>query len=349
MNTPLPIPGRIGRVLRWTKEVALRGVLLGVLVSAPIGRAQLASLDPQPAGILGTVLAEGRNIPVSGVLVSVRPLAGGSFAGVLTDSSGHFEMRGLTPGNYEIVLQEPGYEPTRASLQLPGPKQPVELYLRVSNRLPRKSANYTVSVRELKIPGRARNAFHNGLERLEKFDAAGGRTQFARAIAEFPEYYEAYYHLGVAELRLGNDKKAADAFQKAIDLSGGRYPWAQFSLGFVLCRFGDYVEAKSVIDRGLEVDSDSAVGRVMLSIVFFGLNRLEEAEQTAREALLRNPSLASAYLALADVHGRRKEYTLQLHDLDAYLKLAPDGPDRRLIRQSREIIHRKVADTKDRN
>ncbi len=347
MNTPLPIRGRLARALRGTKQGALRGLLLGVLICAPIARAQLAGFDPQTAGIFGTVLAEGSHIPVSGVLVSVRSLAGGSFAGVLSDSSGHFEMRDLTPGNYEIMLEEAGYEPTQARLQLHRPKQPVELYLRVSNLSPRRNAHYAVSVRELKVPGRARKAFDSGLERLEKFDAAGGRTQFARAIAVFPEYYEAYYHLGVAELRLGNDKKAAEAFQKAIDLSGGRYPWAQFSLGFVLCRLGDYAEAKSVIDRGLEVDGNSAIGQVMLSIVFFGLNRLGEAEQSAREALLRNPRLASAYLALADVHGRRHEFTMQLHDLDAYLKLARDGPDRKLISQAREVVQRKVANAKE--
>jgi tetratricopeptide (TPR) repeat protein len=305
--------------------------------------AQVASFDPQTAGIFGTVLAEGSEIPISSVLVGVRSLAGGSFAGVLTDSSGHFEMRGLTPGNYEIMLEEVGYEPTHANLQVHGPKQPVQLYLRVSKQLPGRNANYTVSVRELKIPGKARNAFESGLERLKKFDAAGGRTQFARAIAAFPEYYEAYYHLGVAELRLGNDKKAAEAFQKAIDLSGGRYPWAQFSLGFALCRLGDYAEAKRVIDRGLELDSNSAIGQVMLSMVLFDLDRPEEAEQSAREAVLRNPRLAAAYLALADVHGRRHEFAMQLHDLDTYLKLAPDGPDRRLIRQVRDVVQRMAS------
>ncbi len=255
MNTPLPIPGRISRALRWTKERALPGLLLSILVCAPIAHAQA----------------------------------------------------------------------------------------------PRRSANYTVSVRELKIPDRARQAFDKGLERLEKFDAVGGRTQFARAIAAFPGYYEAYYHLGVAELRLGDDKKAAEAFQKAIDLSGGRYPWAQFALGFVLCRLGQYAEAKSIIDRGLEVDSTSAGGQVMLSIVLFDLDRLEEAEQSARQALLRNPGFAPAYLALADVHGRRRESRMQLHDLDAYLKLAPDGPDRRLVRQAREAIQQKVANKKERD
>ena len=349
MNTPLPIPGRLVRALRWTKQGALRGLLLGVLVCAPLARAQFAGFDPQTAGIFGIVLAEGSNMPISGVLVSVRSLAGGSFPKVLTDSSGHFEMRGLPSGNYEVVLEEAGYEPTWARLQLQGPMQPIELYLTPLNRPSMRSANYAVSVRELKIPGRALDAFENGLRRLEKFDAAGGRTQFARAIAAFPEYYEAYYHLGVAELRLGNNQKAAEAFQKAIDLSGGRYPWAQFSLGLVLCRLGDYAEAKSVIDRGLEVDSDSAIGRLMLSIVLFDLDRLEEAEQIAREALLRNPGLASAYLALADIHGRRREFTMQLHDLDAYLKLAPDGPDRKVIRQVREAVQRLVATPKNRD
>src|SRR5206468_10520897 len=165
-----------------------------------------------------------------------RSLAGGSFAGVLTDSSGRFEMQGLTPGNYEIVLEEAGYEPTRANLELSAPMQPVELHLRVINRPPRGSTDYTVSVRELKIPGRARAAFDKGLERLEKFDAAGGRTQFARAIAVFPEYYEAYYHLGVAELRLRNNRKAAEAFKKQSisaegDTHGRNFPWASFYAG----------------------------------------------------------------------------------------------------------------------
>jgi tetratricopeptide (TPR) repeat protein len=257
-------------------------------------------------------------------------------------------MRGLTPGNYQIVLEEAGYEPTRASLQLYGASQPLELYLRASNLSPRRRTDYAVSVRELRIPAKAHNAFQSGLGRLAKTDAAGSRTQFARAIAAFPDYYEAYYHLGVAELRLGHDQEAADAFQKAIDLSSGRYAWAQFSLGLVLCRRGEYAEAESVIGRGLQVDSNSAIGQFFLSIVWFEQNRLEEAEQSAREALLRNPGLAMAYLTLADVHGSKHEFAMQLHDLDAYLKLAPDGPACKRIREVREVVQGIVSKAKDR-
>ena len=54
----------------------------------------------------------------------------------------------------------------------------------------------------------ARNAFEKGLQRLAKHDAVGGLTQFERATTGFPDYYEAYYHIGVADLRLGREEEA---------------------------------------------------------------------------------------------------------------------------------------------
>jgi hypothetical protein len=79
-------------------------------------------------------------------------------------------------------------------------------------------------------------------------------------------------------------------------------------------------------------------------VALFHLNRLEEAEKSAREPLLRKPGFAWAYLMLADVHGRRGEYGMQLHDLDAYLKLEPKGP---ASKQVREVVRRIVFRTKD--
>ena len=95
------------------------------------------------------------------------------------------------------------------------------------------------------------------------------------------------------------------------------------------------------------MDSNSAIGQFFLSIVLFDLNRLEEAEQSAREALLRNPRLALAYLTLADVDRRKHEFAMQLHDLDAYLKLAPDGPASKQVRQFREVLQRVVSKAKN--
>jgi len=321
--------------------------LLGFLVCTPVVRAQIAGFDSQAVEIFGTVFLEGANRPIGGVIVSVRSLTEGPFVSVLTDWSGRFQVRGLDPGRYEIVVEEPGYEPTRETLGLNGPSPPLELHLRASHSSPVRRTAYAVSVRELRIPGKARNAFEKGLERLAKNDADGSRTQFVRATATFPDYFEAYYHMGVADLRLGREEEAAQAFQKAIDLSGGRYAWAQFALGLLLCRRGEYAEAETVIREGLEVDGRSAIGHLFLSVALFHRNRFEEAEKSAREALLRKPGFALAYLVLADVHGSRREYAMQLHELDAYLKLEPDGSASKQVREVREVVRRFVLRTKD--
>jgi tetratricopeptide (TPR) repeat protein len=322
--------------------------LLNLLVCAPIVRAQIADFDRQPVEIFGTVFLEGANRPICGAIVNIRSITGGSLLSVLTDWSGRFQARALDPGMYEIVVEEPGYEPTRVTLELlRGPSPPLELPLRASNSSPVRRTNYAVSVRELRIPGKARNAFEKGLERLAKNDAVGSRTQFVRATTAFPDYYEAYYHMGVADLKLGREEEAAQAFQKAIDLSGGHYAWAQFALGLLLCRRGEYAQAETVIRKGLDVDGSLGTGHLFLSVALFRLNRLEDAERSAREALLRKPGFALPYLVLADVHGRRGEYPRQLQNLDAYLKLEPDGPASKRVREVREVVRRIVFRTKD--
>jgi tetratricopeptide (TPR) repeat protein len=347
-NAPLAIAEGLYRALRWTKQGSLPWLLLGLLVCTPIVRAQVAGFDNQAGEIFGTVFAEAGNHPIDGAIVNIRSVTGGPFVSILTDWSGRFQARGLDPGMYEIAVEEPSYEPTRLTLQLPrGPSRPLELYLKASNHSPVRRTDYAVSVRELRIPVKAHNAFKKGLERLAKNDPVGSRTQFVRATTAFPDYYEAYYHMGVADLRLGCEEDAAQAFQKAIDLSGGRYAWAQFALGLLLCRRGEYAEAETVIRKGLDADGSAATGHLFLSLALFRLNRLEEAEKSAREALLRKPALAFPYLVLADVHGRRGEYARQLQNLDAYLKLEPDGPASKRVREVREVVQRIVSRTKD--
>lgn len=223
-NPPLAITERFYRALRWTKQGGLPWLLLGLLVCTPIARAQMASSVRQAVEIFGTVFVEGGSRPIDGVIVNIRSLTGGAFTSVLTDWSGRFHVQGLNPGTYEIVVEEAGYEPTQETVQFYGPSPRLELYLKASNPSPVPRTDYAVSVRELRIPGKARNAFEKGLERLSKNDAVGSRTQFVRATATFPDYYEAYYHMGVADLRLGHEEEAALAFQKAIDLSAGTTP-----------------------------------------------------------------------------------------------------------------------------
>ncbi len=311
---------------------------LALIAWAPIASAQSSHLARTDGKISGTVLLKGGNRPASQVAVRLKSHAAGIFRSILTDLEGHFEVKSLPPSTYEIVVDEPGYEQAQASTQLDGSSSELVLYLKSSSVPQPPRVSYAVSVRELKIPNKARREYEKGLGSLAKKDLAGSLIHFTKASEAFPDYYEAYYHVGVVETRLGHKNEARRAFQRAIDLSGGRYAWAEFGFGYLLYLEEKPEEAVTIIRRGLEADESSPVGYLVLGMALLQLNRLDEAERSAHEALLRKPNFAQAYLVLADVYARRHEYRAQMQDLDVYLKLEPNGAESEQVRQARGVV-----------
>ncbi len=309
---------------------------------APCAKAQVSSLDGVEGEISGTVLLEADKRPASQVAVKLKSRVAGVFRSVLTDFEGHFQVQNLPRGTYDIAVDEEGYEAAQSSAQLDGPSAKLVVYLK-GKSAPIRQSSYTVSVRELKIPGRAQDEFQKGLQRLAKNDPAGSLSHFTKASQAFPAYFEAYYNIGVAEMTLGHRDEAIKAFQTAIDLSGGRYAKAEFGYGYLLCQEGRPVEAEKIIRRGLEVEDASPQGYVILGQALKQLNRLDEAEKSVREALLRNPNYAGAYLVLSDVAESKGEYRAEIEDLDTFLKLQPNGPRSELARKVRIAAQRMLA------
>jgi tetratricopeptide (TPR) repeat protein len=239
------------------KKLCLRAGLLPILfitMSAslwvPVAKAQVPSSELTDGKISGTVLLKTGNRPASQVAVKLRSHAAGIFRSVLTDLEGRFEVRSLPPSTYEIVVDEPGYEPTGTSAQLDGSSSNLVLYLKPSQAAQTERSNYTVSARELRIPGKAQHEYEKGLGSLGKQDFAESLSHFTKAVQAFPDYFEAYYHIGVVETRRGRLEEAMQAFQKAVDLSGGRYAWAEFGIGYILHLEGKAEEAITTVRRG---------------------------------------------------------------------------------------------------
>jgi tetratricopeptide (TPR) repeat protein len=189
-----------------------------------------------------------------------------------------------------------------------------------------QKSNDVVSVRELSIPPKARHAFEQGAELLLKNNAVDSLPLFQRAAGEFASYYEAFYEMGVADLKLRRLPDAALAFQKSIDLSGAQYSPPLLALGAVLAHQGKYSDAEEVINKGLALDPASWSGHYYLGWVLSGMNRLEEAEKSVRDAVRLKSDSPEAVRLLADIHSRQKDYRSLVNDLDDYLKLDPDSP-----------------------
>jgi tetratricopeptide (TPR) repeat protein len=324
---------------------------LAFLTCVPVVNAQDADAGAQrPDGtISGTVYLPGNNQPASQVSVSLKSHDAGIFRSFLTDYDGHFEVQGLPSATYDLSIEEPGFEPFHSTAQLEGPSLKLELHLMPSTPPPAQQNANTVSVRELMIPGKAKEEYRKGLMSLAKKQLAQSLSHFTRAVKAFPGYFEAFYHEGIVETSLGHNQEAMQAFQTAVNLSGGRYARAEFGIGYLYYLQGNAGEAETITRKGLELDPNSADGYVILGLTLLRQNRNDEAEKSAREALVSNPNDADAYLVLADTCARKQNYEEQVQDLDMYLKLKPNGPASKRVHEVREVALRILSRLRPQN
>jgi Tfp pilus assembly protein PilF len=204
--------------------------------------------------------------------------------------------------------------------------------------------NYSVSVQELRMAGKGHAAFEKGSRLLEKGDATASLPYLEKAIAEFPDHYLAYYDLGVAHTRLGHTADAEQAFQKAIDITKGTFALPQFALGAILCQKAEFTQAEALLQRAVDLEPGSPIGKYYLGWAQFGLNRLIEAERSLEQALLRDTNFAEAYLLLAKIHVHQRNLPAASRDLESYLKLEPRNEQ---VRNLAEQIHRQMERQSD--
>jgi Tfp pilus assembly protein PilF len=310
----------------------------------PHANAQSSEVTERTGTISGTVLSQGDNRTLSQVALTVKSHEAGIFRSILTDYDGHFELNGVPVGSYEISVEESGYDSVRTKAQLEGASLKLLVYLRPLKWTTVQQSKYTVSVRELKIPEKAREEYRMGMECMGKSDSMGSVNHFTKAIKVFPGFYEALSQLGMAKIHMGIMEEARQAFQVAIDLSKGRFAPAQFGFGYLLYREGKPSEAEAILRRGLEVDANAPEGHVILGMALLALDRLDEAEKSAEEALLRKPGYAEAYLVRADVNAKRKNFRGQVQNLEAYLRLEPKGMASARAQQAREVALKMLGD-----
>lgn len=211
----------------------------------------------------------------------------------------------------------------------------------------RSALDYTaavVSVHELSIPGKARDAYNKGIRRLNVKDWAGSVPEFQRAIKSFPGFYEAYDMQGVAQLAMQSWQDAETSFRKSLDLSLGHYAAPHFGLGLILCiHYKQFAQAEETVRDGLDLDPVDASGHFALAWVLYSVGRLTEAEQSAREAVRYKPAFAEPYLLLAEMDLRQNHSAAAIEDLDAYLKLDPDSPRSARAKAARAEARRALA------
>jgi Flp pilus assembly protein TadD len=290
--------------------------------------------------IAGSVRGEDTDEPVSGARVQLLTGAGNvAQPSVLTSESGEFSLGHFVPGQYEILAERDGYQPVRMQVEVSRYDQPnVVVRMRKQLTAANPSGDLTTA-HQLAIPQKARNAFDKGVAKADsRGDYKGAVQDFQRAITIYPDYYEAYAEMGTAYLRLKEFPAAEKSLRQSIEMSAQKYVPPLMLLSMLLNDQNRSSEAQPLARQVIAADPNAWRGHYELSRALLALRRLPEAEASAYAARDLKPENPDIYLLLSEIHRHTQNPSALLQDIDAYLRLAPQGPAALQVRKLREQL-----------
>lgn len=266
------------------------------------------------------------NQPVRDARVEIRMLTTGAcIVSGYTLPNGSFEFPNVPRGTYQVVATV-GVQEAREQVNINHPEASVQL------RLPGDTEagtgnSATVSVSQLKVPGKAKQLFAKAQEAFqkEKFDQC--REKLGMALQIFPNYAQALTLRGLLALQDNKLDQASTDLEQAIK-NDYSYALAYVVLGAtynLMQRFDDSVR---VLERATALSPASWQAYLELSKALLGKGQFEAALRQVNKALaLAPPSFGAIHLVKAHALLGVKNYDQAVAELEQYLGSKPDSAD----------------------
>ena len=340
----------VGSFMHLTRTAFRAFILAAVCWLCAAGSLGQQNEHSRGLSISGFVRDADTNQLISAATLEIQRTSGESASAPLVSGTrGEFQFNGISSGDYTLTTTAKGYERESTPIFLGGvPLSNVTIRLRRTESKRPTAPGDRVSAHELSIPEHARDEFDRGMKLMaaSKPDYKKALSHFERATKEFPDYYEAFAQMGIAQHHLGDKGAAEQALRKSAELSSDHYLDALSLLAQMLNDAGRYSEAESFA-RTCATQDESAWGCfVELARSLAGMKRLNEAETIATKASELNPSNAPTFLVLGNIHIQEHKYEAVVRDFDAYLKLNPSGPESEQVRATEEQCRRAIARSK---
>jgi len=182
-----------------------------------------------------------------------------------------------------------------------------------------------VGVNSLTVPKNARKEYERGEKDLRRNDLKSATNHLEKSVAEYGKFAAAWNDLGRIYMTTHQNDKATQAFTNAIAADSGYVP-PYLNLAQLQIQNGQYASAADTASKALGVQPGLPSASYLEALADFRLNRLDAAEQKAREAE-RGPhqNIPQLHLLLADVLLKRFDYSGAAQEMQAYLKEFPNG------------------------
>ena len=283
-----------------------------------------------------TVYVEFTNERALGKSIEVRVYQRGQilFGESFTDERGRAKFDQVPAGYYHVEVQGDGIEKTEGAefeiLDMEGAhtetvRAKPTMDANGGDKAAPAGSGATVSATELKIPEKAQKEFDKGVDAFAAGDNKKAEEGFNKAIEEYPNYANAYSNLGVLYIKLGQQAKAKEAFNKAVAVD------SKFVPGYVnLARLSfaahSYPETENTLNKALAISPDNLDALAMLATTEYMNKENDKALANVRHihSLPGHEPFSGVHLLAAQILMEENERDQAIDQYIAFLQESPN-------------------------
>lgn len=257
--------------------VVLAGCTLHLATaSAALAQREVTALE-------GTVVDE-NGAPLEGATVRVKEVARGIERDTETNDEGEFRIRGLRPGEYEVLVEKESYQGFKETLRL-----------RLGAPTTRE-----YQIKNLITPAHA--AFLRGVEAFNAGNWEEAARGFEESVELAPEVVDGHVNLAATYMRLGREEDALRELEKVTELAPDSFEGLS-QLAATYAQMNRLDDAIKTYEAALAMDDEATSPEVHdawvnLGTLYFMKERTPDAVAAYEKALLSEPNSPRALLAL---------------------------------------------------
>ena len=302
------------------------GIICGPMLLAAILASAWPSYGQGGVTLTGEVRTkEGQVIPF-GVTISLETGEGKPVGSRIADSAGNFQFLGLSPGEYHMTVTAEKFQTHEQNLDLSfhGIDYPVKVYLTPADKSQASTAALPAMTDEA-ASKLARKEYEKGGRALQEKKLPEARQHLEKAVAEYPCYARAEAALAQVDLAERKLPEAETRFQKAIQCDGTFLDsFSQLAQLYIVEK--KFPEGETVLRQGLRLSPNAWLFHYQLGTIHGGMGKYQEAELDYLAAQSLQADMPHEFhVKLANVYLKTGEFSKALAEVDAYLRLDPNG------------------------
>jgi tetratricopeptide (TPR) repeat protein len=268
-----------------------------------------------------------------------------------TDAAGRFRFMNISNGNYNVIIEPgPGTPDFERQLQRvqaqafnsrrSGGGEVFRVDFVIKPRAPSNTVLHNsgvdpnVIVFHQDIPENARKEYDHGIKSIEKGDVNNALQSLQKAIAIFPNYYDALELLGTQYVKRQDYNAAKPLLIKAVVIN--RDGWRGFySLGIAQMETKELSEGVKSLKRAAELNPESPNVNMRLGMVLMqnAETRAEAIQSFEKVTHLAKDSVPPAFFYLGVLYGKSERYGEAADALEHFLHIYPQAGEQDKLKQ----------------